>query len=397
MRSRDGFNNNPNAIQFRSAYKRLLVRHKINSSAFGNCTLLDSSTILYVSANKRNDADAIFNFDNNDESQYFDEFDHDYEYQRPALEDFVVDVVKYTNGFIVRKIKRQKNIYIICESQLVDENNESIPLLLKIKNKGRLINTSADVQKICLATEHVIRMNNHLLLTKKNISQYLCIKSMNGVCFETSIFNSDIMKNHIMDQDVFNIFLKPKKDLCDVCEKFKLATPEEKVLLKTSNEEHLKSKSIARDKKNIDKMRANNDPEVCVAVFDLQKVLITPKREMYTMEQGTSFFLKSLLPMKKVVSIDSINFFLLLIAIEEGLKKMRMEMIADETKIAQRELGTLDPPRKKPKYVKMQEKLKLLCLEYINDEKELDIFLIIFDLKECLLVLDDEYQILTPF
>ncbi|KAF0683204.1 Uncharacterized protein FWK35_00036890, partial [Aphis craccivora] len=58
------------------------------------------------------------------------------------------------------------------------------------------------------------------------------------------------------------------------------------------------------------------------------------------------------------------------------IKKMRLEIAADETKIAQRELGTLDPPRKKPKYVKVQEKLKLLCLEYINGEKELDIFLI---------------------
>jgi len=86
---------------------------------------------------------------------------------------------------------------------------------------------------------------------------------------------TDIFNEH------FNLsFFKPKKDLCDVCEKFKLATSEEKVLLKTSNEELLKNKSIARDKKNIDKTRAINDPEVCVAVFDLQKVLITPKSEV---------------------------------------------------------------------------------------------------------------------
>jgi len=81
--------------------------------------------------------------------------------------------------------------------------------------------------------------------------------------------------------EYFNLsFFKPKKDLCDVCEQFKLATPEEKVLLNTSNEEHLKNKSIARDKKNIDKARAINEPEFCVAVFDLQKVLITPKSEV---------------------------------------------------------------------------------------------------------------------
>lgn len=105
--------------------KGLLVRHEINSSAFGNCTLLDSTFILYVNANKRSDADAIFNYNNNDESQYFEEFDHDYEYQRPSLEDYIVDVVKYTSGFIVRKIKRQKNICTICESELINDNNES--------------------------------------------------------------------------------------------------------------------------------------------------------------------------------------------------------------------------------------------------------------------------------
>jgi len=32
MRKRGGFNNNPNAIQFRSAYKRLLVRSQVNGS-----------------------------------------------------------------------------------------------------------------------------------------------------------------------------------------------------------------------------------------------------------------------------------------------------------------------------------------------------------------------------
>lgn len=56
-------------IQFRSAYKRLLVRHEISGSIYGNCTILDSAdteNILFVSANKRIDADAICNNDMND-------------------------------------------------------------------------------------------------------------------------------------------------------------------------------------------------------------------------------------------------------------------------------------------------------------------------------------------
>jgi len=75
MQSRGGFNNNPNAIQFRSAYLQLLVRYEISGSTYVNCTLLDNSIILFVSAYKQNNADALchYNYDD-DESQYFKEF-----------------------------------------------------------------------------------------------------------------------------------------------------------------------------------------------------------------------------------------------------------------------------------------------------------------------------------
>lgn len=60
-----------------------------------------------------------------------------------------------------------------------------------------------------------------------------------------------------------------------------LSSPEEKVLMKTSNEEHLKNKSIVRDKKILIKReRLINQSFVYLAVFDLQKVLITPKSEV---------------------------------------------------------------------------------------------------------------------
>lgn len=82
MRNRGGFNNNPNAIQFRSAYKRLLVRHQVDGSMYGNCSLLDSASILFVSSNKCQDADAICDYE---------ETTH-----MPELEEFIIDIVKYT-------------------------------------------------------------------------------------------------------------------------------------------------------------------------------------------------------------------------------------------------------------------------------------------------------------
>lgn len=87
MRSRGGFNNNSNVIEFRSAYKSVLVQYKIEGSVHGNCSPLYTSNILNVSARKRTDADAIYNeIDVEEEQILFDEFDHDYNsYLRPEL------------------------------------------------------------------------------------------------------------------------------------------------------------------------------------------------------------------------------------------------------------------------------------------------------------------------
>lgn len=203
MRSRGGFNNNPNPIQFRSAYKRLIVRHEVNGSIYGNCTQLDSSSILFVSAKKRQDADAIMNNDNDidNESDLFEEFEHDYDYRMPELEEYVTDVVKYTSGFIVRKIKKNKKLCIVCDSMLTVENNENASRLLKLKTRGKLITPTTDVHKICLTTEYIIRMNLNILLTHKNIKQILIVKTMNEICHDSTIFNSQLMKTHILNQD----------------------------------------------------------------------------------------------------------------------------------------------------------------------------------------------------
>ena len=50
VRARGGFNDNPTALQFKAAYKRLLMRHEVKHGG-GNCLLLDDTDILHVSGN----------------------------------------------------------------------------------------------------------------------------------------------------------------------------------------------------------------------------------------------------------------------------------------------------------------------------------------------------------
>lgn len=105
IRSRGGFNNNPNTIQFWSAYKRLLVRHQINGSLYGNCSIIDTCSILFVGANSRKNADAICDendtINTEDDNIIFPKNDHDYDYRIPALDDYVVDIVKYTSDIVI--------------------------------------------------------------------------------------------------------------------------------------------------------------------------------------------------------------------------------------------------------------------------------------------------------
>lgn len=94
IRSRNGFNNNPNTFQFQTSYKRLLIRHEHKEFENGNC-LFDNVEILSVSSRKENFKCPIGNFDM---LQSTAEFDHDYVSTCFALSTFIEEVVSYISG-----------------------------------------------------------------------------------------------------------------------------------------------------------------------------------------------------------------------------------------------------------------------------------------------------------
>lgn len=78
----------------------------------------------------------------------------------------------------------------------------------------------------------------------------------------------------------FNIgFFKPRKDQCAECNRFKYALPQEKLKLKDSYEHHIKNRNLGNKLKSEDKAAGENSTDICVACFDLQKVLSCPRSE----------------------------------------------------------------------------------------------------------------------
>lgn len=84
----------------------------------------------------------------------------------------------------------------------------------------------------------------------------------------------------------FNIsFFKPKKDLCDKCEGYKVNTnPSDEE--RASHEEHIRRKHIGNQERNRDREAYINDEKVGILTFDLENTFSLPKANI------SSFFYK---------------------------------------------------------------------------------------------------------
>ncbi|CAK1601215.1 unnamed protein product [Parnassius mnemosyne] len=84
----------------------------------------------------------------------------------------------------------------------------------------------------------------------------------------------------------FNIsFFQPKKDRCDLCLDYEVATVDQKTKIKDKYDEHLKEKNLCRQEKRLDRQNIN-DTFIC-SVYDLQAVTQCPTGDI------SSFFYKS--------------------------------------------------------------------------------------------------------
>jgi len=92
----------------------------------------------------------------------------------------------------------------ICDSQLTETENEETSSLLKLKNRGMLLNASKSVRNICITAKYIFRMEHGNILTNKTILNKICIKTMNEIGQDSSIFNSDTIIDHIKNQNIFD-------------------------------------------------------------------------------------------------------------------------------------------------------------------------------------------------
>lgn len=195
IRSRGGFNNNPTARQFKSAYKRLLVHHQITTSPNANCSVLDATTILFVgSGHNTKTCDIAYS------SDISDNLDDEYIETIMSLSPFVENVVVYISGYVMKKVLPKINC-TICKNYLLTVNYNEQPLgLLNKKNRGKLIVPHQDVTFVCLQAEKIFRSFKEQIHRRK-VVEHLKLKVLENT---SSTFSSTQILKHLQTQDILD-------------------------------------------------------------------------------------------------------------------------------------------------------------------------------------------------
>lgn len=161
IRSKGGYNNNPTARQFESAYKRLLIHTEVTGPQSGNITNPENLLILTCSSGQK-----ITHDDNGDDMQFSKEYlslkkQIEQDMTQNLLADsawnltlFVEDVVGYISGFILKMLKK----CITCQKCLeIMEGDIALSQLQKRKQYGNLMKASEVLIKICSTAERYFR------------------------------------------------------------------------------------------------------------------------------------------------------------------------------------------------------------------------------------------------
>lgn len=182
VRSQGGNNNNPTSMQFRAAYKKILVQAQIKDSGQGNCISLQDIPILNCSSVSKNPVQAI----NETKASLYQDIELDLETYtiekhgtHLELSSFAKEVIIYIAGFVSHKLSSQIKCDV-CNQALFGIKENFLLSLIFLKDKGGLTYPSNDVIEICLVVGKFIKLHhqenkpmNSLLIKNKILASFI--------------------------------------------------------------------------------------------------------------------------------------------------------------------------------------------------------------------------------
>ena len=195
IRAKGGFNNNPTARQFVASYKRLLVRHEIETTT-GNCCELQHIPILSFDnaqySSKPNEATVTNLVDCHDTPDV------------TALSQYVENAVSYIAGYVIRNVSKNMTCETCLQALKGELDGETWNQFLAIKTRGGLVVPSISTLAICEIAEQRFRAMQHstgsdckrlskiiqMSVTKHMLTDYNVFPSLQNHMFETEPENN---------------------------------------------------------------------------------------------------------------------------------------------------------------------------------------------------------------
>lgn len=169
IRMNGGHNDNPNALQFKGCYRKLLCRMELQVGESGNCVPLENVPILICSS-------ALTCINATSFSERFDDADEELNklLNAPTDDDVVFDIASHTQyddpdyknhvvGYIAGNVVRYVTVRVKCEfcvDNMLSKEKLWFHKLVHYRDKGGLIYASKEVYFICSVAETCLR--NHI-------------------------------------------------------------------------------------------------------------------------------------------------------------------------------------------------------------------------------------------
>ena len=213
VRAAGGWNNNPTAMQFRSAYKQLLMRHNITGGR-GNCVPQDDTEMLRNVEDQSNSKSSSIEIEDVTTARRYDlalrdqpdATDHDYCDVPNVMElsEFKTSAISYIAGYVVRMV--EKKIHCLKCLAVLTTAKEKIPDLFVVwKSNGGLKLPSPGLLKICEETEkcvmRMLNMNQGGLPHSTGLPEAIA-STVLQICVERGVFST--LKQHMFETTVVN-------------------------------------------------------------------------------------------------------------------------------------------------------------------------------------------------
>ena len=155
IRGKNGNNNNPDIVQFRSALKKILLRASITASKYANCISFDNDDSppifsLKWTKNRSTLSEQRIDAPSEDESFVLDISDD-------SISEHRENALSYIAGWIVRKLIKLIDCEICCQNLMATDRTKRYLSLISLKDNGGLVYPSDDVVKIVMVCDKYFR------------------------------------------------------------------------------------------------------------------------------------------------------------------------------------------------------------------------------------------------